>query len=415
MRALVTILNSRSPHQHRRKGYITDKYKKVEQQCACGRGGDRKRGQKAASEKEIFNDEVDDDKNEMKQPATRSSGFRGSKRAVAPRRIGNDDAKVSANCDNCTGAIDKLNGGPHINNLKKNKKTKPIEQKYHHYPTKTTKVFLKEGRNPFYHPSKHVNTTDCLCSMSEEKMQEGVGNLSHASSNTKKRGVTGDDFSSSSVIETKQSQHSSKKTKQVKYFGFKKVKKGVMYDIVCIESKRHRQNLSEAADEFSCIATFRARLVALKEANNGELGFSSNVLTPHLALKDRIGHGELLPADYSPSKRKALVADALERGDIGDALRVAVSQKTGLVDLPDSELVESMKIVRKEWCKKLDVGDAVEKCYGSGKWYQAIIVERNGRNGQVKLHFVGWSKKYDEWVNIRAPYRNFVPMHTFTR
>ncbi len=369
----------------------------MEQQCA--RGSNQKREQKAASENGIINGEA----YEMKhQRATRSSGLMGSKRiSVLRGRIGNDhDAMGSSNCVNGTLAIDELNcGGPNNNFNKK------------------TKVILKEdcNNNPFYHPSGYVNTTDCLYSNSEEKAQKGAGKISHSRSSTKKRGVTDDDFTSSSVVETKQSQHSHKEMKKVKYFGFKKAKKGVMYDIVCIESKRHRQNLREeaAADELNCNATFIARLIALKEANNGELGFSSNVLKPRLALKDRIGHGKLLPADYSPMKRNALAVDALEREDVGDALRVAISQKTGFIDLPDSELVKRMKVVRKEWCTKLDVGDAVEKCYGNGKWYQAKIIERNG--SQVKLHFVGWAKKYDEWADISAPYRYFVPMHTFTR
>eukprot|EP01084_Bolivina_argentea_P195372 335177_1 len=241
------------------------------------------------------------------------------------------------------------------------------------------RVFSKGGSNIIYHPSSHVRTTTvCHRSKGEEEIEEGRVNSNHTSSNTKKMG---NDFSSSSIIETK-----------------------------------HRQNLTEEASlELNCNSTFCARVVALKEANNGELGLSSDVLTPRLALKDRRGNREPLPSDYSPCKRKGLVIDALERGDVYDALRVAISQKTGSVDLPDTELVKQIKVIRKEWCKNLHVGDEVEYRYKDGKWYQTKIVEGNGRSGRVKLHFLRWCSKYDTWVTLQVPYRNFVPMHTFTR
>ncbi len=367
---MVVILNSKSPHRYRRKRFLKEKCKIVEEHHDCGHGG---------SVREICcripNDEVGGGKKQMKQQPARSNGFKGRVTNAASNRIEND-AVVSVNCNSRTGTANKLKlNGPRIKNGKKNKMKKPNDDS----PSKTMRVFSKGGSNIIYHPSSHVRTTTvCHRSKGEEEIEEGRVNSNHTSSNTKKMG---NDFSSSSIIETK-----------------------------------HRQNLTEEASlELNCNSTFCARVVALKEANNGELGLSSDVLTPRLALKDRRGNREPLPSDYSPCKRKGLVIDALERGDVYDALRVAISQKTGSVDLPDTELVKQIKVIRKEWCKNLHVGDEVEYRYKDGKWYQTKIVEGNGRSGRVKLHFLRWCSKYDTWVTLQVPYRNFVPMHTYTR
>ncbi len=406
---MVGILNSKSPHRYRRKRFLKEKCKIVEEHHDCGHGG----GVREISHR-IPNDEVGGGKKQMRQQPARSNGFKGRVPNAASNKIGND-AAVSVNCNSRTGTTNKLKlNRPRINNGKKNKKMKkPIND----FPSKTTRVFIKRGSNIIYHPSNHVNTTTaCHHSKSEEKIEEGRVNSNHTSSNTKKRGT---DFSSTSVIEAKQQNwcsSSNKEVKRVKNVGVKNTKKGFTYDIICMESKRRRQNLTEeASDELSCNSTFRAQVVALKEVNNGELGLSSDVLTPRLALKDRRGNREPLPSDYSPCKRKGLVIDALERGDVCDALRVAISQKTGLVDLPDTELVKKIKVIRKDWCKNLNIGDKVENRFKDGKWYQTQIIEGNGRSGRVKLHFIRWSSKYDKWVKLQVPYRNFVPMHTFTR
>ncbi len=344
--------------------------------------------------------------------------------AASSQRIRNHGV-VSTNCDsNRLGSINNKTLNGQTCRIRNNKRPVGHEQQQCFVsPSKKMKVFLKGGCNTIYHPSNHVSTAGCYRGKSKAKVQERLENLSHPSSINMRNHRDGN----SVVDETKQSHQCSgvkqkpkikknRQNPQVKYFGFKKVKKGVTYDIVCTGSNRHRQDVNKpAADEFSCKAAFHAYLIALKNANNGELGLSSNVLTPRLALIDRNGHRGPLPADFCPSKRKELIIDSLEREDICDALRVAISQKTGLVDLPDSKLVERIKVVRKEWCKNLDIGDMVETRYKDGKWYKAKIITGNGRNGRLKLHFVGWSNKCDDWVKLHAPWRNVVPVHTFTR
>ncbi len=372
----------------------------------------------------IPNQKVCGGKKQMNQPA-KSTGFKGRVKDTASNRIENG-AVVSVNCNNgrapATTRKLKLTDDPiHIDGRKK-KNNKRMKKQRNDSPSKTTmKGFIRGGSssNNIVHHLPNCTSTSTR-RLRDKDNEEGRVNSNDISNSTRKRGsnVSGN----SSIIETKaQNWQSSKKCeemgKAVKTVGVKIAKKGFMYDIVYVESKRCREKLMEEANgNSSCNSTLRARVIALKEANNGELGLSSDVLTPRLSLKDRSGNRGPLPSDYSPYKRQDLVVDALERGDVCDALRVSISQKTGSVDLPDNEIAKQIKVMRKEWCLNLSIGVDLEYRYNKdGKWYRTKIVERNGRSGRIKLHFVGWPSKYDMWVTLQALYRNFVPIHTFTR
>jgi hypothetical protein len=45
----------------------------------------------------------------------------------------------------------------------------------------------------------------------------------------------------------------------------------------------------------------------------------------------------------------------------------------------------------------------------SNTWYKAKIVDNEPANKRVRVHFVNWSKVYDEWIPLSSPRLRFIP------
>lgn len=37
-----------------------------------------------------------------------------------------------------------------------------------------------------------------------------------------------------------------------------------------------------------------------------------------------------------------------------------------------------------------------------GKWMTARVVDKDETHGRVLVHFNGWNKKFDEWIDVKA-------------
>ena len=48
------------------------------------------------------------------------------------------------------------------------------------------------------------------------------------------------------------------------------------------------------------------------------------------------------------------------------------------------------------------VGFKLEACDSTGTWYPAKIVAINEEDKQVLIHFIRWSKKFDEWMSMQS-------------
>jgi hypothetical protein len=63
--------------------------------------------------------------------------------------------------------------------------------------------------------------------------------------------------------------------------------------------------------------------------------------------------------------------------------------------VPIKELENSIK-------SKWNVGMLVEAKDASGKWYKSRIVEIDEEEKQVKVHYLGWNSRYDQWFNTEG-------------
>ena len=61
---------------------------------------------------------------------------------------------------------------------------------------------------------------------------------------------------------------------------------------------------------------------------------------------------------------------------------------------------------------RLTIGDYIWATDRVGKWYNAKIVDKDVDNptffgwvGQVRVHFLGWKARFDEWIDIRDKHR----------
>ena len=59
-----------------------------------------------------------------------------------------------------------------------------------------------------------------------------------------------------------------------------------------------------------------------------------------------------------------------------------------------------------------DIGTKCDCLDSTDKWYQAQIMEINQNGKLVRVHYIGWDEKYDEWIN-KDSYR-IAPLHTMT-
>eukprot|EP01043_Picozoa_sp_COSAG02_P011867 COSAG02_NODE_444_length_22204_cov_21.041167_7_plen_1067_part_00 len=64
---------------------------------------------------------------------------------------------------------------------------------------------------------------------------------------------------------------------------------------------------------------------------------------------------------------------------------------------PPSSGGRTRRTVDAQWRQSLSAGDLVDARDGRNNWYESKIVAV--KNDKVKIHFLGWSKKWDEWVD----------------
>ena len=61
----------------------------------------------------------------------------------------------------------------------------------------------------------------------------------------------------------------------------------------------------------------------------------------------------------------------------------------------------------------MTVGDVYDVQDKHGQWYAGECIERNGE--KVKIHFLGWKSRYDDWINVSSEQKRFAPLMTFVK
>ncbi|XP_064455760.1 PHD finger protein 20-like isoform X2 [Ornithodoros turicata] len=79
---------------------------------------------------------------------------------------------------------------------------------------------------------------------------------------------------------------------------------------------------------------------------------------------------------------------------------------------PDTDSVSSSVSKRKRGVPIFSPGTRVEAQDFQEKWYPAKVVTVDEEDGDVLIHFEGWSSRYDEWVSMDSPRLRYAPQQS---
>ena len=117
----------------------------------------------------------------------------------------------------------------------------------------------------------------------------------------------------------------------------------------------------------------------VKQNNGTNNGSPASHYNPVGQLNDRIN--DRPPVSVKSAAAAAAAADGYNPNECGE------QPKTG----------ESSDFVRRDDIR-FAVGFKLEACDATGTWYPAKVVAINEKENQVLIHFIRWSKKFDEWM-----------------
>jgi len=76
----------------------------------------------------------------------------------------------------------------------------------------------------------------------------------------------------------------------------------------------------------------------------------------------------------------------------------------------------SVEVGGADWRRGLKVGDMVDSLDSDRRWFDAMVIgtrgDEGGAPGDLQLHFMGWSSKWDVWVARESP--DVLPLHCRT-
>ncbi|DAZ94965.1 TPA: hypothetical protein N0F65_000060, partial [Lagenidium giganteum] len=70
-------------------------------------------------------------------------------------------------------------------------------------------------------------------------------------------------------------------------------------------------------------------------------------------------------------------------------------------------------VAQNQWRFELQVGQLIDARDTEGKWYESRVVELDESAGKVKVHYRGWTSKWDEWLKFMSD--RLQPLHSRVR
>lgn len=131
-----------------------------------------------------------------------------------------------------------------------------------------------------------------------------------------------------------------------------------------------------------------------------------------------LGDGGSIDDEAKASKEKVgsckSLAAAREALRWGMLVEVQRDRKGGASSkVPASLACWPFEMRRERWRDSLKVGDLVDALDSENIWYDSVVADANDEEGTLRIHFRGWNKKWDSWMN-RYDTKTLQPLFTHT-
>jgi len=139
-----------------------------------------------------------------------------------------------------------------------------------------------------------------------------------------------------------------------------------------------------------------------KEATTSSSLVDNNL--SNISLNNQTSSFKLTDLNLSTTSKKNNISNlnsTIKKEKINSTLINQLNDRT-FTDNNQSELIQEHTASSRKDSLAFRVGFKLEACDSTGTWYPAKVVAINEEDKQVLIHFIRWSKKFDEWKDMQS-------------